>query len=66
MWAENIAIIDPISPRYTAVGVDNIATLRFVNYKGHNIEVVSTAVHPKNPALGDRPLYKGETIYLES
>ena len=45
LWATNIKIIDPICPRYSAIGKDKIATLKIVNYKGQGIDVVSTPQH---------------------
>jgi hypothetical protein len=41
LWALNIKIIDPICPRYSAIGKEKITTLSIVNWKGTDIDVMS-------------------------
>lgn len=66
LWATNIKIIDPLCPRYSAIGKDKIATLKIVNYKGEGIDVVSTPQHQKNPELGERAVFKSANIFMEN
>lgn len=58
--------IDPISPRYTAVGKHGIATLTITNFDGPENQVVTVPMHPKNAELGQRPLFRGSVLYLEA
>jgi len=44
IWATNIKYINPISPRFTAIGKDKICTLHITN--GPELCSVSAPVHP--------------------
>lgn len=66
LWANNIKIIDPISPRYSAVGSDQVATLTITNYKGTGVNSYSVPLHQKNPALGERPIFRSANLLLEN
>lgn len=65
LWAINIKIIDPISPRYCAVGSDKVATLTITNYNGTGVNTYSIPLHQKNAALGERPIYRSANLLLE-
>lgn len=66
LWATNIKYIDPISPRFVAVGTDKHAEIRILNWKGGDaVEVVSVPMHQKVPQLGDRPLFRSSTLLVE-
>ena len=66
LWANNIKIIDSICPRYSAIGLDKIATLHIVNWNSTTVDVLSVPAHQKNPELGDRPLFRSANLYMEN
>lgn len=66
LWATNVKIIDPICPRYSAIGKDNVATLRIVNWNGSEIDVKSVPKHAKAPELGERPLFRSANTFIEN
>ena len=45
LWANNIKIIDSICPRYSAIGLDKIATLHVVNWNSTTVDVLSVPAH---------------------
>jgi len=44
LWATNKKIIDPISPRYTAITKDKICRFKITN--GEDLHTISVPVHP--------------------
>ncbi|CAD8144692.1 unnamed protein product [Paramecium octaurelia] len=66
LWSINFTKIDPIAPRYTAVGKDGIAILTISNYDDQGVNVVTVPQHPKNNELGTRPLFRSSQLYLEA
>jgi glutamyl-tRNA synthetase len=65
LWATNVKIIDPVCPRYSAIGKVNMATVEVANWKGGELDVQSVAQHQKNPELGERPLFRSKRLCLE-
>jgi len=66
LWSTNIKIIDPICPRYSAIGKDKVSTLSVVNWKGSELDIQSVPKHQKNAELGDRPLFRSANAFVEN
>jgi glutamyl-tRNA synthetase len=66
LWATNIKIIDSICPRFTALGKDNIAIVKIVNWAGGALDVESIPKHQKNLELGERPLFRSANLFIEN
>jgi glutamyl-tRNA synthetase len=66
LWALNQKHIDPIAPRYTAISNKKICTLVLVDgpYTAEP-QPFDVPVHPKNTALGTRPLNRTNELYIE-
>eukprot|EP00331_Platyophrya_macrostoma_P031979 CAMPEP_0176439066 /NCGR_PEP_ID=MMETSP0127-20121128/19702_1 /TAXON_ID=938130 /ORGANISM="Platyophrya macrostoma, Strain WH" /LENGTH=616 /DNA_ID=CAMNT_0017823225 /DNA_START=55 /DNA_END=1905 /DNA_ORIENTATION=+ len=64
LWATNKKYIDPKAGRYTAISKEKICTLKLTN-RGPEPEITTVPVHPQNPALGTRPLFRTNELYLE-
>jgi len=58
--------IDPIAPRYTAISTKKICTLVLLDgpYTAEP-QPFEVPVHPKNAALGTRPLNRTNELYIE-
>ena len=64
LWAINKDIIDPITPRYTAI-VKSTACKLHIENGPDAIEARSQALHPKNDSLGSKSVVYGRDVYLE-
>ena len=64
IWAINKKVIDPISPRHTAVLEDRKVTCRIlgVSKAAHSEDKPK---HAKNPSLGNKKVYYGPTILID-
>ncbi|XP_953722.1 glutamyl-tRNA synthetase, putative [Theileria annulata] len=62
LWAKNKQIIDPESPRYTAVVSDHVV-LKVVNFQEPAVK--TRPLHPKNPELGEIELVFGDQVMIE-
>ena len=59
IWALNKKILDPITPRYTAIEKDRISHLYLSNVpevEGDTPFVKNQPLHPKNTELGEKPV----------
>jgi len=63
LWANNKKIIEPITPRLTAISKEKTCKLLVKN--GPELCSISVPVHPKNAELGQRPVFKSKNIILE-
>lgn len=63
IWALNKKIIDPISPRYTAISTDKICTLTLSNI--NETKMFTIPLHQQNPQLGDKIQYRSKNVYIE-
>jgi len=64
IWAINKKIIDPISPRFTAIAKDKIAHLVLIN--GPNeVTMVTVPMHQQNANLGNKLIYHSKNLLLE-
>lgn len=65
IWAINKSIIDPIIPRYTAIGKDNVVKFYLSDWdKGFVGE--NRPKHRKNPELGEKLVYYNNVILIEA
>ena len=64
LWAKNKKYIDPQAGRYTAISREKICTLKITNL-GSEMETLTIPLHPQNPALRSRPLFRANVVYLE-
>lgn len=64
IWYFNTQIIDPISPRYTAVS--NTLKVRCNVAEQCHLEKGVKALHKKNAELGDKVFFKSDVIYLDA
>lgn len=58
----SLQIIDPISPRYTALKENETVV---VNVRDAKFEMLTVFRHPKNPSLGKKMLPIGPKILIE-
>ncbi|KAF8469113.1 tRNA synthetases class I, catalytic domain-containing protein [Kalaharituber pfeilii] len=67
IWAINKKVIDPTSPRFTAVLSDNRVLVNVYNEDGTPAPVISDQKprHAKNASLGTKKVIYGPTILLE-
>lgn len=64
-WATNKKHIDPVAPRYTALPRDSLVPFTLVD--GPAVpEVRSQPLHPKNPAVGLKPVHYTRIVYLDA
>jgi len=64
IWAINKDIIDPITPRYTAI-VKSTAVKLFIENGPDTIEAKSHPMHPKNESLGSKAVIYGKELWIE-
>lgn len=64
LWALNKDIIDPITPRYTAI-VKSSAVKLIIENGPEQIEAKSQALHPKNESLGTKAVIYGRELWIE-
>lgn len=62
IWAINKKVIDPISPRYTALENDDQVT---VNVAGAKLEEIQVPVHPKFAEIGKKSMWLGPQIVID-
>ncbi|XP_013779580.1 bifunctional glutamate/proline--tRNA ligase-like [Limulus polyphemus] len=62
IWAFNKKVIDPISPRFTAVEKDNVVS---VIVKDASEEPQQVPKHPKNPDVGMKTVWTGPHIVID-
>ncbi|KAI4469093.1 prolyl-trna synthetase [Holotrichia oblita] len=63
IWSFNKKVIDPIAPRYTAVDFNSHVPLYVENTKEERLKVPS---HPKNSEVGEKELWIGPNILIDS
>lgn len=68
LWAINKRIIDPTSPRYTALASEGLVRVTIVGGEGCPTapETLSLPRHKKNPELGNKSVYFSNEFYLEA
>jgi len=64
LWALNKDIIDPVTPRYTAI-VKSTACKLFIENGPDAIESKSQPLHPKNDAIGSKAVIYGKELWIE-
>lgn len=64
IWFLNAQILDPSSPRYTAVS-NTLKVHCSVEGQTH-LEKGSKMLHKKNPQLGSKTFYKSDTVFLDA
>jgi len=60
----NKAVIDPIAPRYTAIGKATACRLTIENGP-EEAEAREAPLHPKNAAIGNKMVYHSKELYIE-
>lgn len=64
LWAMNQKVIDPVAPRHTAVGTEQMVTATIAN--GPDVPYSEPKPrHPKNPAIGTRMVTYSRSIFLD-
>lgn len=66
-WATNRKYIDPVAPRHTAIGADDVVYCDVVRRDGAPLDTADLDVpkYVKNPSLGTRKIKTDKTIILE-
>lgn len=64
IWAINKDIIDPITPRYTAI-VKSQACKLFIENGPEKVEAQSHPLHPKHPSVGSKSVIYGNQVLIE-
>lgn len=64
IWANNKNVIDPIVPRYTAIGQDTACRLHIENGP-EKVEHRKQPLHQKNASLGDKDSAYGRDLWIE-
>ncbi|KAH7960307.1 hypothetical protein HPB49_018598 [Dermacentor silvarum] len=62
IWAFNKKVIDPVAPRHTAVEEQDVVVVDVPGLKEERLQV---AVHPKNPALGQREVVVAPQLLVD-
>ncbi|KAH8042832.1 hypothetical protein HPB51_025884 [Rhipicephalus microplus] len=62
IWAFNKKVIDPVAPRHTAVEEQDFVVVDVPGLKEDRLQV---AVHPKNPALGEREVVVAQHLLVD-
>jgi len=69
IWSINREVIDPISPRYTAVAARHKVRLSIANFaestQQEGVFSLDIPRHKKNPSLGIKTVWRSPTIFLE-
>jgi glutamyl-tRNA synthetase len=63
IWAYNKDVIDPISPRYTAIVKDTCSRINITNASN---KTETHPLHQKNPDLGTKEVQYGSSIFIET
>ena len=64
LWALNKDVIDPVTPRYTAI-VKSTACKLHVENGPEPVEARSQQLHPKNEAMGSKAVVYGKELWIE-
>ncbi|CDR97924.1 glutamyl-tRNA synthetase family protein, putative [Babesia bigemina] len=64
LWAKNKQVIDPIVPRFAAVGVDAVE-LKLDNFNDVTLPPAKRNLHPKDPSMGECDLWFAPTVLLD-
>lgn len=64
LWAVNKQILDPVVPRYTAIGKNTSVKLTIENGPSPP-EARTQALHPKNASIGTKPVMFGQNLLIE-
>ncbi|GIX63883.1 glutamyl-tRNA synthetase [Babesia caballi] len=64
LWAKNKQVIDPIVPRFAAVGVDAVE-LRLSNFDSVALPASRRNLHPKDPSMGECDIWFSRTVLLD-
>jgi glutamyl-tRNA synthetase len=64
IWALNKKVIDPISPRHTALNKQNLVTVEVLD--AIEFETKPVPKHKKNPGLGEKLTNYGKRLFLEA
>eukprot|EP00808_Paulinella_micropora_P020800 g3449.t1 len=64
LWACNRDVIEPTSARYSAISKAGAVPLLLSDVKAPYLKTV--ALHPKNPAMGDKQVAVGSTLLIEA
>ena len=62
IWAMNKKVIDPVAPRFTTVVKDYHVQ---VNVKGVKTESVKADKHPKDPAIGQKTVWRSSSVFID-
>jgi len=65
IWTINKRHIDPVAPRYTGITLQNQAIIELDNFNAQQPEVVSVALHPKNPSVGKKAISRSSRVIIE-
>eukprot|EP00727_Mastigamoeba_balamuthi_P001452 m51a1_g11303 putative glutamyl-trna synthetase (935) ;mRNA; f:73748-77188 len=65
LWVINKRLIDPAVPRYTGVSAERAATMHVAGAPVP-AEAREVACHKKNPALGAKKVWFGETVLIDA
>ena len=62
IWSMNKKVIDPIAPRFTVIDMKyNVP----VNIAGVKEEAVQADLHPKDPSVGQKTVWRGSTVLVD-
>jgi len=64
LWAYNKDVVDSKAARYTAIVKESQASIVLDNFDA-KITIETHPLHPKNPALGTKPVLFGKTLIVE-
>ncbi|ORM42319.1 putative glutamate-tRNA ligase [Babesia sp. Xinjiang] len=64
LWAKNKQIIDPIVPRYAAVGTDAVE-LKLNNFENVELPPPKRSLHPKDPEMGECDIWFTPIVLLD-
>ena len=62
IWAFNKKVLDPVVPRHTTVAMDQVPVL----IKGQKVASKTAARHPKNPDVGEKNVWTGPRILIDT
>ena len=64
LWATNKKVIDPIAPRYSAIGKTTACQMTIVNAP-EPPQSISVPLHAKNEAIGKKEMWFTKNIFIE-
>ncbi|GAA5888833.1 hypothetical protein JCM5296_005009 [Sporobolomyces johnsonii] len=67
IWNLNKKVIDPVAPRFVALEKEGLVPVKIIGGEGkpNGVESKELPKHKKNPDVGNKTTYYGETIYVE-